>query len=162
MNEEVTLEELKQQIQGQREDKIIVRIGVLNDLISQIEKQQAEIKNKDKQIEQYQNMLATNDMLHVIECEKKDTLINTMQAEFERLEDLEDNTDMLKMELEKKDKIINEMAIALYKYANLEVLIQCPAEYDGKYNMNLCRMNLADRNCVICIQQYFEKLIEKI
>ena len=35
--------------------------------------------------------------------EKKDTLIHTMQSEFERLEDLEDNTDMLKMELEKKD-----------------------------------------------------------
>lgn len=44
------------------------------------------------------------------EIEKKDTLINTMQAEFERLEDLEDNTDMLKLQLQKKDKIIDEMA----------------------------------------------------
>ena len=38
------------------------------------------------------------------------TLFNTMEAEFNRLEELEDNTDMLKMELEKKNKIINLMA----------------------------------------------------
>ena len=38
---------------------------------------QEEIK-KDKQIEQYQNMLATNDMLHVLECEKKDKIIDLM------------------------------------------------------------------------------------
>ena len=44
------------------------------------------------------------------ELKNKDTIINTMQAEFERLEDLEDNTDMLKMELKKKDKIIDLMA----------------------------------------------------
>ena len=43
------------------------------------------------------------------ELEKKNTIINTMQAEFERLEDLEDNTDMLKMELEKKNKYIKEL-----------------------------------------------------
>lgn len=42
--------------------------------------------------------------------EKLYTLFNTMEAEFNRLEDLEDNTDMLKMELEKKNKIINKMA----------------------------------------------------
>ena len=33
---------------------------------------------KDKQIEQYINMLATNDMLHVLECEKKDKIIDEM------------------------------------------------------------------------------------
>lgn len=41
--------------------------------------------------------------------EKKDYLIHTMEVEFNRLEDLEDNTVMLKMELEKKDKIIKEL-----------------------------------------------------
>lgn len=46
----------------------------------------------------------TDDLETVLNIlEKKDTLIHTMQSEFERLEDLEDNTDMLKMELEKKD-----------------------------------------------------------
>jgi len=38
--------------------------------------------------------------------QKQETLISTMQAEFERLENLEDNTDMLKMELKKKDSKI--------------------------------------------------------
>lgn len=65
--------------------------------------------------------------------EKKDTLINTMQAEFERLEDLEDNTDMLKLELQKKDKIIDEMAKGLYieinKYKNPEEVKQ---DYEKK------------------------------
>ena len=37
-----------------------------------------ELEKKDKQIEQYQNMLATNDMLHVLECEKKDKIIDLM------------------------------------------------------------------------------------
>lgn len=37
-----------------------------------------QLKKKDKQIEQYQNMLATNDMLHVLECEKKDKMIDEM------------------------------------------------------------------------------------
>ena len=36
------------------------------------------LENKDKQIEQYQNMLATNDMLHVLECQKKDKQIDLM------------------------------------------------------------------------------------
>lgn len=37
-----------------------------------------QLEKKDKQIEQYQNMLATNDMLHVLECEKKDKMIDEM------------------------------------------------------------------------------------
>ena len=56
MNEKVTLEELKKQIQGQREDKIIVKIGVLNDLISQIEKQQAEIEYWKEQAQGYSDL----------------------------------------------------------------------------------------------------------
>lgn len=36
------------------------------------------IEEKDKTIEQYQNMLVTNDMLHVIECENKDRIIDLM------------------------------------------------------------------------------------
>ena len=38
------------------------------------------LEKKDKQIEQYQNMLATNDMLHVIDCEKKDEWINKLET----------------------------------------------------------------------------------
>ena len=41
-----------------------------------IEKVLSMLKEKNKQIEQYQNMLATNDMLHVIECENKDKIID--------------------------------------------------------------------------------------
>ncbi len=37
-----------------------------------------ELEQKDKQIERYQNMLVTNDMLHVIECENKDKIIDLM------------------------------------------------------------------------------------
>ena len=58
------------------------------------------------------------------------------------------------------EKMIDEMASALYDYANLEVLIKCPAEYDGKYNLDLCKMNLADRNCCVCIKEYFRKKVE--
>ena len=47
------------------------------------------------------------------EVEAVETLINyveTMHSELDRLEGIEDNTAMLKMELEKKDKVIDEMA----------------------------------------------------
>ena len=37
-----------------------------------------ENEEKDKQIEKYINMLATNDMLHVIECQNKDKIIDLM------------------------------------------------------------------------------------
>lgn len=56
-------------------------------------------KDKIEQLELSIKLLKT--VLNLLE--KKDTLIHTMQSEFERLEDLEDNADMLKMELEKKD-----------------------------------------------------------
>ena len=51
-----------------------------------------------------------NEEVLMEELDKKTSLINTMQAEFDRLEDLEDDTDMLKFELKKKDKIIEYMA----------------------------------------------------
>ena len=37
-----------------------------------------ELKKKDKQIEKYQNMLATNDMLHIKESQEKDKIIDLM------------------------------------------------------------------------------------
>ena len=59
------------------------------------------------------------------ELENKDTIINTMQAEFERLEDLEDNTDMLKMELEKKNRQLEERT---NRIKNLEK--ECQKHFD--------------------------------
>ena len=45
---------------------------------------QKTVEEKDKQIEQYQNLLATNDMLHVIECENKDRIIDLMAEEISK------------------------------------------------------------------------------
>lgn len=56
-----------------------------------------------------------------------------------------------------QEKIINLMAIGLFDYANLGVLIDCPAEYDGIIDLKFCKMNLRDRNCVACIKEYFQK-----
>lgn len=56
-----------------------------------------------------------------------------------------------------QEKIINLMAIGLFDYANLGVLIDCPAEYDGIIDMKFCKMNLKDRNCIVCIKEYFKK-----
>ena len=54
-------------------------------ILSDYERVLKENKKKDKQIEQYQNMLATNDMLHVIECENKDKKIDLMANEIDSL-----------------------------------------------------------------------------
>ena len=64
----------------------------------------------------------------------------------------------LQEQIEKKDKIIQAMAIELYNYANLGKMKICPAEQDnGNYDLNMCKMNLSERNCVNCIIEYFEK-----
>lgn len=40
-----------------------------------------ELKKKDKQIEKYQNMLVTNDMLHIKESQEKDKVIDLMSEQ---------------------------------------------------------------------------------
>lgn len=42
------------------------------------------IEEKDKQIEQYQNILATNDMMHIRESENKDKIIDLMAEEISK------------------------------------------------------------------------------
>ena len=45
---------------------------------TELAEKSAEIEKKDNQIEQYQNILATNDMLHVLEYERKNKQIDLM------------------------------------------------------------------------------------
>lgn len=119
--------------------------------------------------------------------EKKDTLIHTMQSEFERLEDLEDNTDMLKMELEKKDKEIqfqkeiNKTEQDRHKQTEKSLKGQLKKKdkiinelEDIFYNYQLCEYELTDCTyrkceyiaddenppCKECIKQYFERKVE--
>ena len=106
--------------------------------------------------------------------EKKDTLIYTMQSEFERLEDLEDNTDMLKMELEKKDIDIIEakeanrqLSIELQKkdkiIDEMTEWIEKNTKYydeDGCYcevEKDICNKTI---DCKDCIKQYYERKVE--
>ena len=66
-----------------------VRIEVLNDEAKRLfeaimkiadnrDELQKTVEKREKQIERYQNMLVANDMLHVIECENKDKIIDLM------------------------------------------------------------------------------------
>lgn len=94
-------------------------------LLNLIEKQQAETGRLTTNNEILQGELdrigiktlklkkgsSTDDI--ITEIEKKDTLINTIQAEFERLENLEDDTDMLKAELKKRDGIVKNIIARL-------------------------------------------------
>ena len=85
------------------------------------------------------------------------TLINRI-TELEKIEETHRELNgELRKELQLKDKMIDLMASDLYDYASLEVIIECPAEYDGKYNMDLCKMNVTNRNCLKCIKEYFTK-----
>ena len=106
-------------------------------------------------------ILQFKDLIHRLEkqqseIEKKDTLINTMQAEFERLENLEDDTDVLKLELKKKGMIIDLMAsfISCYELDKDIVKTYC----DGK--LDNCK-HPEEHTCKQCIKQYFEKKIKK-
>ena len=54
-------------------------------LQNQLDLANAENVKKDKQIERYQNILATNDMLHIKESQEKDEIINLMANEIDSL-----------------------------------------------------------------------------
>ena len=86
-----------------------------------------------------------------LELENKDTIINTMQAEFERLEDLEDNTDILKIELEKKDMIILKMA-KFINYVDADELICKKVKCDEYESIEKCEQ---------CIIKFFKKKVEE-
>ena len=69
-----------------------VRIEVLNDKAKRLfeaimkiaderNELKKELKKKDKQIEKYQNMLVTNDMLHIKESQEKDKIIDLMSEQ---------------------------------------------------------------------------------
>lgn len=89
-------------------------------------------------------------------------LMQNQQKEIQCLKQAGEATEKVyKMQLEKKDKMIDLMSVAIYDYANLEALIKCPAEHEGRYNLENCKMNLLDRNCIICIKQYFERKVER-
>jgi len=64
-------------------------ITSIQTIVDFIEKKQKELKQKEKQIDRYQNMLATNDMLHVMECENKDKVIEKMSLKIAKV----DNSD---------------------------------------------------------------------
>lgn len=106
--------------------------------------------------------------------EKKDTLIHTMQSEFERLEDLEDNTDMLKMELEKKDIDIIEakeanrqLSVELQKKDKIiDLVAETLRYYNGMkqeqcFCIDICGEKECDmKNCKDRIKQYYERKVE--
>lgn len=65
-------------------------------------------------------------------------------------------------DIEKLQKVIDLMAIELFNYANLNILGICEAELEnGNYDMNLCKMSLANRNCCECIKKHFYKKVEE-
>ena len=74
MNEE----ELKEMYKGLKRNKKIIGNIDTDFFFEFAETVLNLLENKDKQIEQYQNMLATNDMLHVLESQKKDKQIDLM------------------------------------------------------------------------------------
>lgn len=72
MNEEETRETLKTMKENIDKKYLKTRNSVAIETVLNL------LEKKDRQIEQYQNMLATNDMLHVLESQKKDKQIDLM------------------------------------------------------------------------------------
>ena len=97
--------------------------------------------------------------------------IETMHKEFDRLEGIEDNTEMLKqelietkehnrqlaLELEKKDKVIDEMAERINNHdIDEDVCKQMGKEFD-------CTLFNQDKNfCIDCIKEYFYKKVSEV
>ena len=70
------------ELQGVRPEKLNGEAKRLFEAIMKIaderDELKKELKKKDKQIEKYQNMLVTNDMLHIKESQEKDEIIDLM------------------------------------------------------------------------------------
>lgn len=112
------------------------------------------IQTQQEEIEDCKKCVLRDEVHNYIEeIEKKDTLINTMQAEFERLEDLEDNTDMLKLQLQKKDKIIDEIAGEI-----IRILYYCDGKV-GKYKTPYVEESISKTH--ENIKEYFINKVEK-
>lgn len=62
--------------------KKLEKYSLYKEEFSRLNKQ---LQNKDKQIERYINILATNDMLHIKESQEKDKIIDLMSKEIESL-----------------------------------------------------------------------------
>ena len=72
------LNEIKpEQLEGEAK-RLFEAIMLIADERDELKK---ELKKKDKQIEKYQNMLVTNDLLHVKESQEKDEIIDLMLDE---------------------------------------------------------------------------------
>ena len=63
-----------------------------------------------------------------------------------------------------QENTIDLMAKTLLDYANLGVLIKCPAEYDGKYFYKNCKIDVTKERtnktnylCKECVKEYFKK-----
>ena len=73
------------ELQGVRPEKLNGEAKRLFEAIMKIADERdnlkEELKKKDKQIEKYQNMLVTNDILHVKESQEKDEIIDLMWYE---------------------------------------------------------------------------------
>ena len=73
----------------------------------------------------------------------------------------------LEVNNKEQEKIIDLMAKTLLDYANLGVLIKCPAEYDGKYFYKNCKIDVTKRRtnkthylCKECVKEYFKKKVK--
>ena len=73
------------ELQGVRPEKLNSEAKRLFEAIMEIDDERdelkKELKKKDKQIEKYQNMLVTNDMLHIKESQEKDKIIDLMSEQ---------------------------------------------------------------------------------
>lgn len=73
------------ELQGVRPEQLNGEARRLFEAIMKIADERDELKEetemKDKQIEKYQNMLVTNDLLHVKESQEKDEIIDLMSEQ---------------------------------------------------------------------------------
>ena len=82
--------------------------------------------------------------------------LDTVYAEFDRLETLEDNTAMLKQKLKEKDEIIDMMATVIDNGEEGCIGLVSYCTRLSHLNDNYCSM----RNCTDCVIEYFEKQIQ--
>ena len=104
--QEKSLEKIKKQIlleKGRKNIGIPVFISDLKNVLTLMEEKDKQI---DKQIDKYQNMLVTNDLLHIKENQEKDKIIDLMSEKIFEEGIVWENKEEVKQYFENKAKEI--------------------------------------------------------
>lgn len=142
---------------NEEEKKAIDRIDTIQDLIIENGQYNADIED----MEYFSKILnlIKKQQKELEPIKKLNIPVETLVAEFNRLEDIEDNIEMLKMKLKKKNAVIDKMAELIYK--KIDTLEMGDMAKEINYSLKELYSGIEDEEAIKIIKNSFTNLVEK-